>query len=158
VRTVYFSSVIVILALGVQACAGASSAGAGGGALANPSSAEVTTTAADAPLAPAARETSQDVDAPAGQLACRTKSAIDGTSELYLDWNGGTVAKGVLRRVAPSGMVYVDPVKAERYKGAIIADPPESLDLASHAAVVGSQNGKQYMRVGDSNQAWTACE
>ncbi len=99
----------------------------------------------------------QDGDTPAGQLACRTNSIHNGTSELYLDWHG-QAATGVLRRIAPSGMVYVDRVRAERYNGAIIVDPPESLDLMDHAAVIGRQNGKQFMRVGDTRQAWVACD
>ena len=85
---------------------------------------------------------------------CKTKTAGDGTTELYLAWEG-TAAKGVLRTVTPSGMVYAQPVRAERHQGKIIVDEPSSTDLAVHAAVVGQHAGKTYMRRGD---AWTACE
>jgi hypothetical protein len=161
VRTAYFSAAVAILSVAVAASACASAPRAAATSSTSTTAGEVSSLSSE----PAARELSPEVEASGksetsdqpGQLACRTKSAIDGTSELYLEWNG-TIARGVLKRVAPSGMVYVEPVKAERYKGAIIAGPPESIDLATHAAVVGSQNGKQYMRVGDSQQAWTACE
>ncbi|MDB4936803.1 MAG: hypothetical protein JWP87_3775 [Labilithrix sp.] len=162
-RTVYFSSAIAIVALATQACA----SGGAGAPAAHPA-AEVSTTAGEvstterspSEATPAAREAAGVEGAAsneAGQLTCRTKSVLDGTSELYLEWNGET-AKGVLRRVAPSGMVYVERVRAERFKGAIIADPPESIDLVDHVAVVGSQNGKQFMRVGNAQQPWVACD
>ena len=106
---------------------------------------------------PPSPETAEAAEVPAGELACRTTSVTEGTSELYLDWSG-EVAKGVLRRVVPSGMVYVLPVRAERYKGAIIADAPAETDLVCHQAVVGQQDGKKYMRVGDRQQPWTLCD
>jgi hypothetical protein len=135
-----------------------------------PTNAPTTTTAADVPgaaaepaavEAPAPREASSSSDLEAegvrGQLVCRTKSLFDGTSDLYLEWNAEG-ATGTLRRVAPSGMVYVQPVKAQRYKTMILVDEPSSEDLVTHAAVVASQNGKQHMRIGDADQRWTTCE
>ncbi len=96
---------------------------------------------------------------PAGDLVCRTQTLREGTTELYLTWNDGA-AKGYVRNVAPSGMVYVRPVHAERYKSMIIVDGPSEPDLASHTAVVSkdTQTGKPFMRVGDHANPWTACE
>ncbi|MDB5213000.1 MAG: hypothetical protein JWO86_927 [Myxococcaceae bacterium] len=129
-----------------------------------------TTTAADvsseAAPAPAAREGAQaahvdDEGTPApalpGQLVCRTKSAVDGTTEVFLEWTGSS-AKGTLRRQAPSGMVYVQRVKAERADSLVIVDEPDNEDLMNHAAVIGKQDGKTLMRIGGAGQAWTACE
>lgn len=107
--------------------------------------------------APPVAEAVEASEVPAGQLACRTKSRVDGTSELYLEWNGG-VAKGVLRRAAPSGMVYVQRVQAERSNGMIVADDAGETDLVVHAAVVRQENGKQLMRLGDGTQSWSICE
>jgi hypothetical protein len=109
--------------------------------------------------APEAREAtpSSEAPAPAGKLVCRTKTCVDGTTELYLDWNG-KVATGVLRRSAPSGMVYEQPVRAERYQGTIVVDEPSNEDLASHTAMVVEQNGKLHMRVGAPGSTVSACE
>jgi hypothetical protein len=126
--------------------------------------AATTTTAADVSsaspteAAPAA-EAADTAVAPAlpGQLVCRTKGAVDGTTEVFLEWNGNS-AKGTLRRQAPSGMVYVQRVQAERADSLIIVDEPSNEDLMSHAAVIGKQDGKTLMRIGGAGQPWTACE
>jgi len=88
---------------------------------------------------------------------CRTKTSAEGTTELFLDWNGAA-AKGVLRRTAPSGNVTLTNVRAERYNGQIIADDTQSTDLVVHAAAVREQGGKRLIRLGDWKQAWSACE
>ena len=157
-RTPYLLGTFVIVA-------GLSGALVGCGTAGPPRTAATTTTAADvaspssdeaaAPI-PGALEASQAPDVP-GVLACRTKSTADGTTELFLDGTGDS-AKGTLRRVAPSGMTYVQVVRAERYKGVLIVDEPSCTDLVTHAAVVARQNGKQYMRLGDAQQPWSACE
>lgn len=162
----YSTVLLVLTASALVACAS-------GGPTNAPTATPTTTTAADLPgasaetaspetavEAAAPRGASSDVEAPEGvrgQLVCRTKNLFDGTSELYLEWNAEG-ATGTLRRVAPSGMVYVQPVKAQRYKTMILVDEPSSEDLVTHAAVVASQNGKQHMRVGDADQRWTTCE
>jgi hypothetical protein len=153
-----FKAVCVVamaLGCGLTACA---SAGA------PPAVAPATLTAAELSAPAAAPETEptpardEATAAPApGKLVCRTTNRVDGTTELYLDWNG-KVASGVLRRTAPSGMVYEQVVRAERYQGTIVVDEPECTDLASHAAMVVEQNGKLHMRVGAPGQAVTACE
>jgi hypothetical protein len=94
---------------------------------------------------------------PPGQLVCRASSIHDGTTELFLEWNGGA-AKGTLRRTAPSGMVSQQNVRAERYKGMIVADDTLSTDLVVHAATVREHNGKPHIRLGESKQGWIACE
>jgi hypothetical protein len=156
----YSSVVLALVASAFVACAPARAAEAT--APTTTTGAEVSSASPEASEpapAPASREASNavDGDAPRGQLVCRTKSLVDGTSELYLEWNAEG-ATGTLRRVAPSGMVYVQPVKAQRYKTMILVDEPSSEDLVTHAAVVASQNGKQHMRVGDADQRWTTCE
>jgi hypothetical protein len=125
-------------------------------------SAQTAVTAADvpAPAVPVEREATAEPTAPApealpGVLACRTKNDIGETAELWLEWDGKS-AKGTIRRVAPSGMVYLQRVEAERYKNQIIADDPNVVDLAIHAAWIGEKDGKQYMRIGD--QPFLACE
>ena len=141
------------LGCGLTACA---SAGA-------PAAAAPTTltgadiSASSVPASPTFEPASSDAPAPAGKLACRTRTSADGTTELFLDWNG-KVATGVLRRSAPSGMVYEQPVRAERYQGTIVVDEPSSEDLASHAAMVVEQNGKLHMRVGAPGSPVSACE
>jgi hypothetical protein len=113
---------------------------------------------ADDTEAPAPREASAAAaDVPAGQLVCRTKSLTEGTTELFLEWKGET-ASGVLRRAVPSGMVYDQRVRAERHNGAIVVDEPSATDLASHAAMVLSRNGKQLIRLGGSDQRWLSCD
>jgi hypothetical protein len=115
------------------------------------------------PAEPAdAADTAADTAAPAlaplpGQLACRTKTDEGMTAELSLEWSGES-AKGVLRTVAPSGMVYEQRVQAQKYKGRIIADDPRSTDLASHAASVVTRDGKRYMRLGGPSERWSACD
>ena len=92
-----------------------------------------------------------------GKLECRTKSSTEGTSELFLEWNGKS-AKGVLRRVAPSGMVYVQPVTAERSGALVVADATcGETDLVAHSATIAQANGKNHMKLGDGRM-WLACE
>ena len=130
--------------------------------------AATTTTAADVANAtpsevPAPREAAPaaEAEAPApalpGQLVCRAKSVVDGTTEVFLEWNGKS-ATGTLRREAPSGMVYVQRVQAERADSLIIVDEPGNEDLMSHAAVIGKQDGKTLIRIGGAGQPWTPCE
>lgn len=148
-----FLSVLAVSAVALVGCArpltGTASTTAGDVAAASP--------VAGNERAVAVEEASDPAGVPPGQLVCRAKSAVEGTSELYLEWNG-EVAKGFVRRVVPSGMVYVQPVRAERFNSAIIADDPNTVDLVTHVAVVGHQDGKKYMRVGDRHQAWVLCE
>ena len=96
---------------------------------------------------------------PPGELACRTKQA-SGTRELVLEWEGGTIAKGVLRTVTPSGMIHLQKVRAERSNGLIVADDPSDSDwdLVCHTAMIGERGGKHFMRVGEGEQPWIACE
>jgi hypothetical protein len=171
VRTLSFLGVLTILA-STAACSPAHVAAgttttAADVASASPSEAM---TAPAAPDAPAARESASTelpqnplaagVEAPAsalGQLVCRTTGAVDGTTEVFLDWTGSS-ATGTLRRQSPSGMVYVQRVKAERAASLIIVDEPSNEDLMTHAAVIGKQDGKTLMRVGGAGSPWTACE
>ena len=114
--------------------------------------------AAPAQLAQNPLAADSEVPVPAaGQLVCRTKGAVDGTTEVFLEWTGSS-ATGTLRRQAPSGMVYVQRVRAERADSLIIVDEPSNEDLMSHAAVIGKQDGKTLMRTGGPGQPWTACE
>ncbi len=138
-------------------------------ACASPRAASTTTlTAADAPEsepaarasgplpAPAAEATS--VEAPPGQLACRTKDAFGVTSEVYLEWSGDQ-AKGVIRSVAPSGMVSERRVRGERAAGgAVVLDDPGQTDLVTHAAVLATHAGKRHVRLADAGDAWSACD
>jgi hypothetical protein len=125
-------------------------------ACAPPKTVSTTVTAADVPD-PVIKEAS--TDPPPGQLACRTKTPVDGTIELFLDWSG-TNAKGLLRRVANSGELYMQKVKAERFKTLIVVDALTSTttDLTAHTAIVGEQNGKKYLRLGEWKEQWSACE
>ena len=115
-----------------------------------------------APPPPVAKESSPAVspasteEKVAGQVVCRT-SGPSGTAELVLSWDG-TAARGSLELVGPSGHTTTQRVRAERYKGMIIADELSQLDLVTHAAVVTEKDGKKYMRVGDDKQPWVACE
>ena len=127
-------------------------------ACAPPRPAQVTLTSADvATESPAARESTPAADVPDGERACRATSAEGGTSELYLVWSEGK-ATGTLRKIAPSGMITDQRVRAERHKDMIVADDPASNDLAVHAATVASKDGKRYLRAGDWNQRWVACD
>lgn len=90
------------------------------------------------------------------EVACRTRSIHQGTTELVLRWEG-TTAKGMLQRTAPSGNVTTTNVRAERHDGMIIADDVFETDLVSHAAVVRVDHGKRYMRT-DASSPWLACE
>lgn len=117
--------------------------------------------AADAPAekasAPAAEETPTAAPAPtAGELVCRGTND-EGTAELFVEWKGDS-GKGLVRRVAPSGMVYEQNVEVERTPGTILADVPGNEDLAQHAAIVHTVNGKPHIRVGDRSHAWARCE
>jgi hypothetical protein len=114
---------------------------------------------APAPAQAAAAPRSEAPALPAlpGQLACKTKGNSDGTTELALEWNGDS-AKGTLRRVAPSGMVYVQHVRAQRADGMIIVDDPNESDLAVHAATLVDRGGKKHLQIGDWKQPWQACQ
>ncbi len=113
--------------------------------------------------APATRKATRPSEAPqadgepalAGQLVCR--ATADGNAhQIFLEWNGDT-AKGTLRTSTPSGMVRLEPIKAERYKARIIIDDPTSDDLAVHkATLVEGRKGKQ-LQMGDHTQPWTQC-
>ncbi|MBX3226251.1 MAG: hypothetical protein KIT84_43310 [Labilithrix sp.] len=94
--------------------------------------------------------------ATATEVACRTKDLTQGTTQLVLEWQGGS-AKGTLQRTAPSGNVTTLTVRAERHDGTIIADDIYEKDLVSHAAVVRVVDGKRYMRT-DASAPWLACE
>lgn len=167
-----FSAVFVAIgAASLVACGGR-----GPGGAARPASDPGTTTTTGAELmpspyggegaradeaAPAPREATPAAQGEPGlgDLVCRTTTVADGTTELYLTWSEGS-AKGFVRNVAPSGMVYVKPVRAERYKSMIVVDGPSEPDLASHTAVVSKSvgTGKPFMRLGDHASAWIACE
>lgn len=172
-KTLFSAAFVAISTSFLVACAGT-----GGGGAARPASDPGTTTTTGAELmpspygapgdeaaqaAPAPREAAPAAQAQGepglGDLVCRTKTVADGTTELYLTWSEGT-AKGFVRNVAPSGMVYVKPIHAERYKSMIVVDGPSEPDLASHTAVVSKSvgTGKPFMRVGDHSNAWIACE
>ncbi len=92
-------------------------------------------------------------ESPGGQLVCTTTRSLDGTTELWLDWNGSE-ATGMLRRIAPSGMVHEQKVRAERYEGKVIVDDINSTDLAVHTAVMKDKR----ILLGDSNPGWSNCE
>ncbi len=138
-------------------------------ACASPRAASTTLTAADARDAePAARESAPEaapaaapaataVDAPPGQLVCRTKDAFGVTSEVYLEWSGDG-ARGVIRSTAPSGMVSERRVHGERTRDSIVLDDPGQTDLVTHAAVLRTQAGKQHVRLADAGDAWSTCD
>lgn len=153
--------VAMALGCGLTACASAGAPGAAASP-ATLTAAELASSERTSEPTPARDEATaapagDSAPAPAGKLVCRTSNCVDGVTELYLDWNG-KVATGVLRRTAPSGMLYEQPVRAERYQGTIVVDEPSGTDLASHAAMVVEQHGKLHMRVGAPGQAVTACE
>jgi hypothetical protein len=91
---------------------------------------------------------------PPANLVCRSVGAGGGETELFLDW-AGSEATGVLREVAPSGMVHEKKVRAERHDNVVIADDIYEKDLVNHAAIVGERGGKKVMKVDDS---WSRCE
>lgn len=105
--------------------------------------------AAEAPAAAA--------EAPPGRLVCRAKSPFGVMNELFLDGSGSRAA-GALRSVAPSGMITVRHVRAERLGTMLIADDPSETDLVVHAAIVRPIDGKSYMRLGDRDESWSPCE
>jgi len=168
VETTYFLAVIAVMAAAASsvACSPVHTSGATTTTAADVANEAATEASASAPSAPAAREATpaaentafSESEAPAaalpGQLVCRTKSVVDGTTEVFLDWHGSS-AKGTLRRSAPSGMVYVQRVEAERADSLIIVDVPDNQDLMNHAAVIGKQDGKTLMR---TSGTWTPCE
>jgi hypothetical protein len=154
VRTLYFFGVLAATAsmTSIVACSPVHTAAA-----TTTTAADVSSASPTVPEAAPAAETEAPAPAPPGQLVCRTKSVVDGTTEVFLEWNGSS-AKGTLRREAPSGMVYVQRVQAERAASLIIVDEPSNEDLMSHAAVIGKQDGKTLMRLGGAGQPWTPCE
>lgn len=136
------SSRLLALAALLSGCAGSAA-----------STTAVTAAEVPSPSATTARE-APNVEAPAGALACRVQTRDEGTTELYLEWQG-SVAKGVLRRIAPSGEVTTQRVRAERYQNMIIADDVGATDLAVHAATVAEVKGKTRMRVAEG---WATCQ
>ncbi len=168
-RTLSFLGVLTVLASTV-ACSPAHFAAGTTTTAADVASAPPSEATSDAPAAPADRGSASTplpqnplaagaaAPAPvAGQLVCRTTGAVDGTTEVFLEWSGSS-ATGTLRRQSPSGMVYVQRVKAERAASLIIVDEPSNEDLMTHAAVIGKQDGKTLMRIGGAGSPWTACE
>jgi hypothetical protein len=119
----------------------------------------VTAASVPAPAAPYAKEAAAERTTTSppgpGQLACRAETRDEGTTELYLDWQGST-AKGILRRIAPSGNVSEQTVTAERYKSLIIADDINATDLAVHAATIAEVGGKKRIRLAEVS-AWADC-
>jgi hypothetical protein len=122
--------------------------------------APTTVTAADHPAASApppaevaAAPAPHQAEALPGELVCKITDAMGVQTELFVDG-----AKAELRRIAPSGTSEVKALTAGRHGGMIIADKPGETDLVVHAATVRDQNGKRYMRLGDWNEPWTACE
>lgn len=93
-------------------------------------------------------------DRPAGNLVCRVINDAGSKAELFLQWEGNE-AHGVLREIAPSGMVHEKKVRAERHRGMVIADDIFEKDLVVHAAVVAERGGKKVMKVDD---AWSTCQ
>jgi hypothetical protein len=90
-----------------------------------------------------------------GEIVCRTSNRDTGTTELRLEWKGSE-ATGTIRTVAPSGETTTQRIQAERYRGMIVIDDPNNVDLAVHAAIVAPSNGKQAMRVGSG--MFATCE
>lgn len=88
-----------------------------------------------------------------GQLVCKTKDAFGVVTELYAEGD-----KGTLRSLAPSGNVEEKRLKIERLGNVIFADEPSSEDLAVHAVTLRHAEGKTFLRQGDWNQAWSACQ
>jgi hypothetical protein len=147
-----FSHTVLPIGLLVAGCASAGSAAPASLTAAQVPSRESAPSRDDAPPAAPSK-----ADAPAGQLVCRATSAADGTTELWIDWSGES-AKGRLRTQAPSGLVYEEPVTAERHGNLIVADEPNAADVSVHAATVVLDGGKKRMRLGDRSRPWSPCE
>jgi len=144
-------------------------------ACATPKAGSTNITSADAPASEAASMPSSSTsssssaaapkeanaaDAPAAPegttLVCSAPTS-DGTTELYLKWDGEE-ASGVVRTIAPSGSVSEQRVHAARYKGRIIADEPGNQDLVKHVAVVKEENGKKMIRIEEmASIKWLDC-
>ncbi|MDB4945058.1 MAG: hypothetical protein JWP97_4592 [Labilithrix sp.] len=141
--------------------------GCGGAAPEAAAKAPAATTAADvhgpapasAEAAGAAEQASAPSDAPPGRLVCRTTNAVDGTSELYLEWEGKE-ATGTLRQTTQSGMVHNQRVTAEREGNVILVDDPrEHDDLVTHTAVLQQNGGSLQMRLGRGmSGTWGKCD
>lgn len=114
-------------------------------------------TSAAAPASDGAALTTRDDNPAPGRLVCRAKDPFGVVNELVLEWQGSE-AKGVLRRLTPSGNVEEQRVNAERYKGLVIADAPGETDLMNHVAIVDARAQKRMMRTGTSTISWSACE
>ena len=106
------------------------------------------------PRAAASTPAGSSDDRPAGDLVCRAVNDTGKATELFLEWDGSE-AVGVLREIAPSGMVYKKNVRAERHQGMVIADDVHEKDVVVHAAVVAERGGKKVMKVDD---AWSTCQ
>lgn len=112
----------------------------------------------EAPAAPGASGTNVgSTESPLGPLVCRATVPSYGTIELYTKWEGAEGA-GLLRRVAPSGMRYEQRIRAERQGSLVIADDPNAKDITAHAAILRSQNGKTFVRLGEGPEGTYACE
>lgn len=150
-------AVAALAATALMACAGPRPSPAALTAADVPPASSASSTSSTNADAPAHAAAAARPEAPPGELVCRAKSATDGTTELFVDWTSET-PKGVLRTVAPSGMVYERRIEAERRDGIVVADIPDSMDVAVHAAVVRALNGKKHIRLGERGSAWAACE
>jgi hypothetical protein len=93
---------------------------------------------------------------PPGRRACKAKSPFGVTSELFLEWNGET-ATGLLRSVAPTGVVTDKKVTATRHDGTILVDDAAHDDLVTHMAFVRTLDGAPYLRFADES-GWQRCE
>lgn len=112
----------------------------------------------EAPAAPGASGTNVgSTESSLGALACRATVPSYGTIELYTKWEGAE-GTGLLRRVAPSGMRYEQRIHAERQGSLVIADDPNAKDITAHAAILRSQNGKTFVRLGEGPEGTYACE
>lgn len=136
-----------------DAATAAAAANAPTAATAETTSADLAGATTDETPAPAAAST----ESPHGPLACRATVPSYGTVELYTKWEGAE-GTGVLRRVAPSGMRYEQRVHAERQGSLVIADDPNAKDITAHAAILRSQNGKTFVRLGEGPEGTYACE
>jgi hypothetical protein len=93
---------------------------------------------------------------PPGRRACKATSPFGVKSELFLEWSGET-ATGVLRSVAPTGVVTDKKVTAARHDGTILVDDALHDDLVSHVAFLRTLDGAPYLRFSDET-GWLRCE
>src|SRR5512140_1252996 len=93
---------------------------------------------------------------PPGRRVCKATSPFGVTSELFLEWSGES-ASGVLRSVAPTGVVTDKKVAAARHDGTTLVDDAQQMDLVSHIAFLRTLDGALYLRFSDET-AWLRCE